>query len=149
MITTEEIAVVAYNLLAGSETVQGLLKGGYVDYERNDYGKVGIIIVPHTIDGEGSVRYGQVNVNIHVPDLLASKSTKNPVYRINYPRLIELKKAVIEVLKSHYQADEGWNWTVGLQNPPIKEPGQNEHFVSIALEITVRENNNFSNKFNA
>ena len=144
MITTEEIAVVAYTLLTESETIQGLLKGGYIDYERTDYSKDGIIIIPHTIEGEDSVRNGQVNVNIHVPDLRASKGANNPVYRTNFPRLIELKKAVIEVLKSYY-SDEGWNWTVGLINPPIKEPGQNEHFVSVALEITVRENNNFSN----
>lgn len=144
MITTEEIAVVAHNLLTESETIQDLLKGGYVDYERTDYTKVGIIVIPHTIEGEASVRFGQVNVNIHVPDLIAKKDTKNPVYRTNFPRLIELKKAVVEVLKSYYSND-GWNWIVGLQNPPIKEPGKNEHFVSIALEVIVRENNNYSN----
>ena len=41
---------------------------GVIDYERNDYTKEDVIIVPHTIDGEASVRYGQINVNIHVPD---------------------------------------------------------------------------------
>lgn len=138
MITTEEIAVVVYQKLTESQDIQDLLKGGYVDYERTDYTTDGIIIIPHTIEGEASVRNGQVNVNIHVPDLIAKRG-KNPTYRINFPRLIELKKAVIDVLKSHYQAAEGWNWTIGLTNPPIKEPGQNEHFVSLALDITVRE----------
>ena len=136
MITTEEIATVAYNLLQESE-VKSMISGE-IDYERNDYTKEDVIIVPHTIQGERSVRFGQVNVNIHVPDLV-KKSGKQPVYRINFPRLTAIKKAVIEVLKSYYQKDAGWDWTVGDLNPPIKEPGKNEHFVSLALEITVRE----------
>ena len=117
---------------------------GQIDYERNDYTKEDVILVPHRITGEGSVRYGQVNVNIHVPDLV-KKTGNQPVYVKNFPRLIAIRKAVIEVLKSHYESEEGWNWTIGALDPPIKEPGKNEHFVSLALEITVRvkkSNNN-------
>lgn len=136
MITTEEIATVAYNLLQESE-VKSMISGE-IGYERNDYTKEDVIIVPHTIEGEGSVRNGQVKVNIHVPDLV-KKSGKQPVYVKNFPRLIAIKKAVIDVLKSHYESGTGWNWTIGALDPPIKEPGQNEHFVSLALEITVRE----------
>ncbi len=136
MITTEEIATVAYNLLQESE-VKSMISGE-IGYERNDYTKEDVIIVPHTIEGEGSVRNGQVKVNIHVPDLV-KKSGKQPVYVTNFPRLIAIKKAVIDVLKSHYESGTGWNWTIGALDPPIKEPGQNEHFVSLALEITVRE----------
>lgn len=142
MITTEEIAVVAYGMLQESSVAEMI--SGQIDYERNDYAKEDVIIVPHHITGEGSVRYGQVNVNIHVPDLVL-KAGKQPVYRINFPRLIEIKKAVIEVLKSHYESGEGWNWTIGGMDPPIKEPGQNEHFVSLSLEITVREKKEINN----
>ncbi len=139
MITTEEIAVVVYNMLTDSQTIGELLgKDGYIDYERDDYTKNAIIVIPHAIDGEESVRNGQVNVNIHVLDLVKKANTKQPVYRTNFPKLIALKKAVVELLKTYY-SDEGWNWTIGLINPPIKEPGQNEHFVSIALDITARE----------
>jgi hypothetical protein len=141
MITTEEIAVeVRKKLLEGN--ISTMLSGGEIDYERTDYSKPGIIIIPHTIDGEGSVRNGQINVNIHVPDLLVSKSTVNPIYRTYFEKLIALKKAVIEVLKSHYQSDAGWNWNIGLVNPPMKEPKHNEHFVSLALELTVRDRTN-------
>jgi hypothetical protein len=136
MITTEEIAVVAHNMLQESN-VAGMISG-QIDYERNDYTKEDVIIVPHHITGEASVRFGQVKVNVHVPDLV-KKSGKQPVYRINFPRLIAIRKAVIEVLKSHYESGEGWNWTIGALDPPIKEPGKNEHFVSLALEITVRD----------
>lgn len=136
MITTEEIAVVAYNMLQESNVAEMI--SGQIDYERNDYTKEDVIIIPHRITGEGSVRFGQVKVNIHVPDLV-KKSGKQPVYRKNFPRLIAIRKAVIDVLKSHYESEEGWNWTIGALDPPIKEPGQNEHFVSLALEITVRE----------
>ncbi len=136
MITTEEIAVVAHNMLQESSVAEMI--SGQIDYERNDYTKEDVIIIPHKIDGEMSVRFGQVNVNIHVPDLVL-KSGRQPVYRTNFPRLIEIRSAVIDVLQSHYQTDEGWNWTIGGLNPPIKEPGKNEHFVSLPLEITVRE----------
>jgi hypothetical protein len=136
MITTEEIAVVAHNMLQ-ERNVAGMISG-QIDYERNDYTKEDVIIVPHHITGEASVRFGQVKVNVHVPDLV-KKSGKQPVYRINFPRLIAIRKAVIEVLKSHYESGEGWNWTIGALDPPIKEPGKNEHFVSLALEITVRD----------
>ena len=136
MITAEEIAVVAHNMLQESNVAEMI--SGQIDYERNDYTKEDVILVPHRITGEGSVRYGQVNVNIHVPDLV-KKTGNQPVYAKNFPRLIAIRKAVIEVLKSHYESGEGWNWTIGALDPPIKEPGKNEHFVSLALEITVRD----------
>ena len=142
MITAEEIAVVAHNMLQESNVAEMI--SGQIDYERNDYTKEDVILVPHRITGEGSVRFGQVNVNIHVPDLV-KKTGNQPVYVKNFPRLIAIRKAVIEVLKSHYESEEGWNWTIGALDPPIKEPGKNEHFVSLALEITVRvkkSNNN-------
>ena len=66
MITTEEIATKVYAMLQASEVKNFI--SGVIDYERNDYTKEDVIIVPHTIDGEASVRYGQINVNIHVPD---------------------------------------------------------------------------------
>ena len=136
MITTEEIATVVYGMLTESSVPEMI--SGEIDYERNDYTQEDVIIIPHAIQGEGSVRFGQVKVNIHVPDLV-KKSGKQPVYVTNFPRLIAIKKAVIDVLKSHYESGTGWNWTIGELDPPIKEPGQNEHFVSLALEITVRE----------
>lgn len=136
MITTEEIAVRVYQMLMESE-VKTMITGS-IDYERNDYSKEDVIIVPHAIDGEESVRYGQINVNIHVPDKV-KKRTNPPVYRIDHQRLIDIRKRVIAVLQNHYEKGSGYNWNIGLINPPIKEPDHNEHFVSIALEITVRE----------
>lgn len=135
MITTEEIAVRVYQLLQKSQ-VKNLITGT-IDYERSDYSKEDIIIVPHSITGEDSIRFGQINVNIHVPDLV-KKTGKNPVYKTNFPRLIEIRAKVIEILKNHYEVGKGYNWTIGMLNPPIKEPEQNEHFVSLALELTVR-----------
>lgn len=136
MITTEEIAVRVYQMLMESK-VKTMITGS-IDYERNDYSKEDVIIVPHAIDGEESVRFGQINVNIHVPDIV-SKRKNPPVYRIDYQRLIAIRKQVIAVLQNHYEKGSGYNWNIGLINPPIKEPEHNEHFVSIALEITVRE----------
>ena len=123
MITTEEIATKVYAMLQASEVKNFI--SGVIDYERNDYTKEDVIIVPHTIDGEASVRYGQINVNIHVPDKVK--------------RLIEIRAKVVEVLKNHYESGKGYNWNIGRFNPPIKEKDQNEHFVSLALELTVRE----------
>lgn len=136
MITTEEIATRVWQLLQQSN-VKTLISG-VIDYERNDYAKEDIIIVPHTITGEDSVRYGQINVNIHVPDLPKNVNGKT-VFRINHKRLLMIRQKAIEVLQNHYEHGAGYNWTVGLINPPIKEPEHNEHFVSFALEITVRE----------
>lgn len=144
MITTEEIAVVVRDTLLGDAQINSLLSDpdNQIDYERSDYTTDGIIIIPRTIQGEGSVRNGQININIHVPDLKSNTIQPNTVYRENFPRLIELKKAVIDALKNHFQVEEGWNWSIGLINPPMKEQGHDEHFVSIALEITVRQKNN-------
>jgi len=137
MITTEEIAVRVYQMLQESE-VKTMISG-VIDYERNDYTKEDVIIVPHTIDGEGSVRYGQINVNIHVPDIQKPMAGCKSVFRINHSRLIAIRSKAIEVLQNHYEKGEGYNWNVGLINPPIKEPDHDEHFVSFALEITVRD----------
>ena len=136
MITTEEIATRVYQLLQGSE-VKTMISG-VIDYERNDYTKEDVIIVPHTIDGEGSVRFGQININIHVPDIAKPMGKGKSVHRINYPRLIEIRAKVIEVLQNHYEVGMGYNWNVGRLNPPIKEQNHDEHFVSLALELTVR-----------
>ena len=136
MITTEEIATRVYQMLQESE-VKTMISG-VIDYERNDYTKEDVIIVPHTIDGEGSVRFGQININIHVPDIPKSMGKGKSVHRINFPRLIEIRAKVIEVLQNHYEVGKGYNWNVGRLNPPIKEQNHDEHFVSLALELTVR-----------
>lgn len=134
MITTEEIAVRVYQLLQESE-VKTMING-VIGYERNDYAKEGVVIVPHTIDGEGSVRFGEIKVNIHVPDI-ANKSKS--VYSTNFQRLIDIRAKVIGVLQNHCEVGKGYNWTIGKLNPPIKEQNHNEHFVSLGLEITVRQ----------
>lgn len=134
MITTEEIAVRVYQLLQESE-VKTMING-VIGYERNDYAKEGVVIVPHTIDGEGSVRFGEIKVNIHVPDI-ANKSKS--VYSTNFQRLIDIRAKVIEILQNHCEVGKGYNWTIGKLNPPIKEQNHNEHFVSLGLEITVRQ----------
>lgn len=137
MITTEDIAVRVRQLLVESDLKNELT--GQIDYERNDYSKEDIIIIPHTVDGEESVRYGQINVNIHVPDIVLEQKNAKAVYRINYPRLIELRAMAIDVLRNHYEHGQGYNWTIGRLNPAIKEPEHNEHYFSLALELTIRE----------
>ncbi len=136
MMTTEEISVRVLQLLNEANDT-GRFISGRIDYERNDYSKEDVIIVPHTIDGEASVRYGQINVNIHVPDIAVNVGG-HISYRTDFKRLIEIRSRVIEVLRCHYESGEGWNWTIGRLNPPIKEQNHNEHFVSLALELTVR-----------
>jgi hypothetical protein len=136
MVTSEEIGARAYELLSTSNVATAIT--GMVDWERNDYSKEDVVIVPHTMSGEGSTQLGQVNINIHVPDAKTKPKTGEPIYHTNWERLVELRAMCIEVLKSHYESGYGWNWTIGQLNPPIKEPDHNEHFVSIALEITAR-----------
>ena len=136
MLTTEEIATRVYQMLQESEV--STMISGLIDYERNDYTKEDVIIIPHRIDGEGSVRFGQINVNIHVPDIAKKQGNGKAVYRINFSRLIDIRAKVIEVLKNHYESGMGYNWTIGSLNPPIKEPNHDEHFVSLALDLTVR-----------
>lgn len=134
MITTEEISIRVYQLLQESE-VKTMING-VIGCERNDYAKEDVVIVPHTIDGEGSVRFGEIKVNIHVPDIVNKRKS---VYTTNFQRLIDIRSKVIDVLKNHYEIGKGYNWNIGRLNPPIKEQNQNEHFVSLSLEITVRE----------
>lgn len=134
MITTEEISIRVYQLLQESE-VKTMING-VIGYERNDYAKEDVVIVPHTIDGEGSVRFGEIKVNIHVPDIVNKRKS---VYTTYFQRLIDIRSKVIDVLKNHYEIGKGYNWNIGRLNPPIKEQNQNEHFVSLSLEITVRE----------
>ena len=124
-------------MLCASEVPQMIT--GLVDYERNDYSKEDVIIVPHTIDGESSLRFGQINVNIHVPDIVETSQSGEPAFRTDFARLIEIRAKVIEVLKNHFESGEGYNWYIGRLNPPIKEQNHDEHFVSLALELVVRE----------
>lgn len=137
MITPEEIAARVYEMLQNSSVKESI--SGVIDYERNDYDNEDVIIIPHRVDGESSVRYGQINVNIHVPDIAVRKEKGKSVYRIDFERLIAIRAKVIDVLKNHYEIGCGYNWTIGALNPPIKEPNHNEHYVSLALELTIRE----------
>lgn len=141
MITTEQIAQKAYQLLTAAKTAGTLTISGVVDYERNDYSKEDVIIVPHTIDGENSVRYGQINVNVHVPDLNLENTDGSTIKRIDYKRLTEIRSQVVAILQNHVEKGEGWNWYIGRLNPAIKEPDLDEHFMTVALEVTVRERN--------
>jgi len=141
MITSEEIAQKVYALLKASQTAQTgntLTISGVVDYERNDYSKEDVIVVPHTMDGESSLRYGQINVNIHVPDLKVELNS-TPVFRTDLKRLTEIRTQVVAILQNHVETGTGWNWYIDRFNPPIKEPELNEHFLSLALKLVVRE----------
>lgn len=138
MITTEEIAVKVYQLLTASDVATEIT--GTIGYERTDYTKEDVIIVPHTIDGENSVRFGQINVNIHVPDLPGTDSDGHTTYSTHFQRLIDIRKKVIAVLQNHFEKGSGYNWYIGRLNPPIKEQQHEEHYVSLALELTVRGN---------
>nr|DAF67750.1 MAG TPA: hypothetical protein [Caudoviricetes sp.] len=137
MITSEEIAIRVYQLLHASE-VKKMITGS-IDYQRYDYTKEDVIIVPHTTDGEGSFRLGQINVNIHVPDIQEKTGNGVSVWSPDRARLIQIRAKVIEVLQNHYERGKGYNWNIGRLNPPIKEPERNEHFVSLALELTIRD----------
>lgn len=137
MITTEEIAIRVYQTLRASK-VKAMISGA-IAYQRKDYAKEDVIIVPKSINGEGSLRFGQINVNIHVPDVPETLADGSTVYNANFPRLMEIRKAAIDALQNHYELGYGYNWNVGLINPPMAEQGHNEHFVSFALELTVRE----------
>nr|DAW03050.1 MAG TPA: hypothetical protein [Caudoviricetes sp.] len=142
MITTEEIAIRVRSMLLGSDV--NTMISGCICYQREDYSKEDVIIVPHTIQGERSVRFGQIKINIHVPDLPKGKG-KTFVYEINFPRLIAIRAKVIEVLQNHCEIGEGWNWTIGDLQPPIKEQNHQEHFVSLSLELTIRRQRSLTN----
>lgn len=139
MITIEEISQRVYQLLTDAVAAQTLAISGAVDYERTDYTREDVIIVPSTSDGEASLRSGQINVNIHVPDLnLTDPETGETVFRKNDARLTEIRAQVIAVLKDYVEPGSGWNWYIGRLNPAIKEQGHNEHYMSIVLEIVIR-----------
>lgn len=138
MITTEEIAIKVRQMLIDSMGTNTEYAEN-PDYQRKDYSKEGIVIVPRSIDGEGSVRNGSINVNIHVPDIPQGVGCGKALFHTNFARLIELRKAAMEILQNHYEHGCGYNWNIGLINPPMKEPNHNEHFVSFSLDIVVRE----------
>jgi len=138
MISTDDIATDVYRILMNSP-VAGMISG-IIGYFRYDYTKEDIIIVPHTMTGSSSIRYGQINVNIHVPDqrmLIDKKETYVPFRK----RLIAIRKEVATILKKHYNGNEGYSWTVEAMDPAIREQNHNEHFMSVILDITVRSKN--------
>lgn len=138
MLTTQEIAKRVYQKLKQSE-IPGYISGE-IGYERIDYTKEDVIIIPHDVEGLNSRRFGAIKVNIHVPDINIS-TVANPTYVKHNKRLLDILNKVIAVLKKHYETEKGYNWTVGSISPAMKEQGHNEHFISIHLSITIREKN--------
>jgi len=136
---SEIIGTYIYRLLKESNISNDIT--GSIGWQRNDYSKEDIIIVPCSITGEGSVQYGQINVNIHVPDKVEKSITGDSCYKIDFQKLVTLRSSCIKLLQGHFVPDSGISWTIGQLNPPIKEQDQNEHFVSIAIEVTVRNKN--------
>ena len=61
------------------------------------------------------------------------------LFHTNFARLIELRKKAMEILQNHYEHGCGYNWNIGLINPPMQEPSHNEHYVSFTLDVVVRE----------
>lgn len=112
-----------------------------VGFDRIDYGKNGIIIVDLAIDGEGSLRFGRINVNVHVKDKIFANKGKT-INIADRNKLDDMSKAVIDVLKRHYNGNQGYNWYIGNISSPMAEQGQNEHIISIPLEIVIRERKN-------
>lgn len=137
MITTEEIMTRVYQMLTASDVAKSLT--GSVCYERHDYTKEDIVVVSKGSDGDKHLSYGSIVVNVHVPDI-KSRRGSTTVYDTNFPRLIELRSKVIETLQDHYERGKGYDWTIGRLDPPMKEVGQNEHFVTVYLEVTIRKN---------
>lgn len=138
MISTEDIAEDVYSILMDS-TVSGMISGE-IGYHRYDYTNEDIIIVPHTMIGSSSVRHGQININIHVPDekmIIKEKETYVPKFQ----RLKTLKKEVATILKKHYDGNKGYSWTVEAMDPAIKEQNHDEHFMCVKLELVVRSKN--------
>ncbi len=138
MISTEDIAEDVYRILNDSAIV-GMISGE-IGYHRYDYTTEDIIIVPHTMVGSSSVRHGQININIHVPDekmIINNKETYVPKFQ----RLKVLKKEVATILKKHYDGNTGYSWTVEAMDPAIKEQNHDEHFMCVKLELVVRSKN--------
>ncbi len=135
MISTDDIATRVYHILMNS-SVSGMISGT-IAYFRTDYSKEDIIIVAHTMHGSSSVRHGQINVNIHVPDI-SKKVGNTATFEPYKKRLNEIRKEVATTLRKYYNAEDGYSWTVSSMDPAIKEPNHNEHFMSVKLEITIR-----------
>lgn len=133
MLTGLDIATRVYQVLVSSMIKREIT--GIIDYCRDDYSKEDIVIIPRTVIGDKSLRFSQVNVNIHVPDIRNGSKTKP-----NLARLLHLSKLVIDILKSHYEYDKGYNWYIATIDPPYKENDINEHFITIKLEVTIRNN---------
>lgn len=138
MITTEEIAVRVRQMLIDGMKITPEISDN-PDYQRTDYTKDGIILVPRSITGEGSVRNGAINVNIHVPDKPQGVGNGKVIFHTHFARLIGLRKQAMEILQNHYEHGCGYNWIIGLINPPMQEPSHNEHYVSFTLDVVVRE----------
>ncbi len=131
MITSEDIAINVRNVLIAS------CPGLTVSWQRHGYEQTTeAVIVPHTAQGEASIRTAVVKVNIHVPDIYdnASKCYETDLGTIN-----TLKKQVTEALKRHVLPGTGINWRVTSLDPAIKEPDHNEHFASVNVEAYIRE----------
>ncbi|MGE9516649.1 MAG: hypothetical protein ACQPRJ_03990 [Solitalea-like symbiont of Acarus siro] len=133
MLTGLDISTKVYQVLVTSPVKSEIT--GIIDYCRDDYSKEDIVIIPRTVIGDKSLRFSQINVNIHVPDITNGSKTKP-----NLARLAYLSKLVIATLKSHYEYDEGYNWYIATIDPPYKENDINEHFVTLKLDVTIRNN---------
>lgn len=126
---SEDIAIQVRQVLLDAKI------GVDVVWQRSNYEQSKqIVIVPHTANGEGSLREIVIIVNIHCPDLWNGSG-----YEIDYQSFIDLKASVIKHLKRYYWKGTGINWAVKTINSPVKEPDYNEHFASIYLTAYVRE----------
>jgi hypothetical protein len=132
MKTSLDIVPYVFRMLDAS-AVPGMITGS-IDYYRTEYTKEDIIIIPRTMTGEGFPQFGQINVNIHVPDI----RNDNEQFFPDLERLQLIQTEVLKVLKRHYESNEGWNWNIGQIDPPYQEKDLKEHFISIKLELTVR-----------
>lgn len=134
MKTTEEIKDLIYAYLAPSDLKKAISGDIYVDEKPAGSDKEDVVI--GSIDlGDGSVQFGTINVNIHVPGQKVKIGQKVQI-QPNRSRLRALTRIALDLLKTKIFEDcSVWvaNQTV------IKEPSLDEWYANLRLEIRAYE----------
>lgn len=135
MKTSEDIAIKVREVLLNAS-----IPDVSIEWDRKGYDRTKeVVIVPHTTDGEGSLRAATIILNIHVPD---KYDADNSCYEADRATLIDLKGKVIDAVKRYYWKGTGISWSVSSVGAIIKEPDHNEHYTSVYLTSHIRERKN-------
>lgn len=123
-----------FELVSASPELAAALTGGIFELTRPENSLREDVVVNSLPVLPGSIQYGTANVNLYVPDIKVSQTSKySAYYAADSTRLEELKDLVLPLIENGIYADKA-KYYVALSSL-IREPETRSHYYNFRVNF--------------